>query len=169
MTVELAIKTALEYEEKVRDIYYENAKKFRDPVAQKIFTVLGDEEQKHVDYLESRLREWEKTGKVNVENLDTIVPDRRIIAANVRKLKKRALVQDYGEEMAIFKKALELEVATSNHYKKMVSELPPEDQPLFERFVEIEEGHEMIVQAEIDNAQGLGFWFDFMEFDLEAE
>ena len=61
MTLEKAIKTALEYEEKVRDIYYENAKKFRSETAQKIFTVLGDEEQKHVDYLEAKMKEWQDT------------------------------------------------------------------------------------------------------------
>lgn len=168
MTVEEALKTALEYEEKVRDIYFENAKKFRNATAQKIFTVLGDEEQKHVDYLESRIEEWEKDGKITLESIDTIVPNKDVIAANVKKLEKRADKQDFGEEIEIFKKALDLEVETSNFYKRMVSELPPEDQPLFKKFVEIEEGHEMIVQAEIDAAQGLGVWFDFMEFDLEA-
>jgi hypothetical protein len=34
--------------------------------------------------------------------------------------------------------------------------------------VEIEAGHEAIVQAEIDALNGLGFWFDFTEFRLES-
>jgi len=168
MTVEEAIKTALDYEEKVRDIYYKNAKNFRDSTAQKIFTVLGDEEQKHVDYLEAKLDEWQTTGTITVDKIDTIVPDRAVIDANIEKLEARAAKQDFAQEVEIFKKALELEVETSNFYKKMVRELPAADQELFTRFVEIEEGHEMIVQAEIDNALGLGFWFDFMEFNLEA-
>ena len=50
----------------------------------------------------------------------------------------------------------------------MVNELPAEARPLFRRFVEIEEGHEKIVQAEIDSVSGLGFWFDIQEFDLSA-
>jgi len=37
-----------------------------------------------------------------------------------------------------------------------------------QRFVEIEEGHRAIVQAEIDCVSGLGFWFDTAEFKLEA-
>ena len=168
MTIEEAIKTAIDYEIRVRDVYMENAKKFRDPVALKIFKVLADEEQNHVEYLESRLEEWEKTGKITTEKLETAIPNKRTITANVKKLKKRAAEQDYGAELEIFKKALELEIETSNFYKRMVKELPQEDQPLFARFVEIEEGHEAIVQAEIDAASGLGFWFDFMEFNLEA-
>jgi hypothetical protein len=39
---------------------------------------------------------------------------------------------------------------------------------LFQRFVEIEQGHLAIVQAEIDSVSGLGFWFDMREFDLET-
>ena len=61
-----------------------------------------------------------------------------------------------------------MEIQTSNFYREMVSKLPAEHQPMFQRFMEIEEGHEAIVKAEIDNARGLGFWFDFQEFDLEA-
>jgi hypothetical protein len=38
---------------------------------------------------------------------------------------------------------------------------------LFERFVEIEEGHVAIVQAEMDLVSGTGFWFDTAEFSLE--
>jgi hypothetical protein len=45
--------------------------------------------------------------------------------------------------------------------------LPPEGQELFRRFVEIEEGHVAIVQAEMDLVSGTGFWFDTAEFSLE--
>ena len=38
----------------------------------------------------------------------------------------------------------------------------------FGRFLEIEQGHQAIVRAEIDALTGMGFWFDFQEFDLEA-
>ncbi len=44
----------------------------------------------------------------------------------------------------------------------------PRQEPLFDRFLEIEEGHVTIVQGELDAVQGLGFWFDVMEFSLEA-
>jgi hypothetical protein len=48
-----------------------------------------------------------------------------------------------------------------------VRTLDSEGQQLFERFVEIEEGHKAIVQAEIDCLSGSGFWFDTPEFSLE--
>jgi hypothetical protein len=46
--------------------------------------------------------------------------------------------------------------------------LPPEGRPLFERFVEIENGHLAIVQAEMDVVSGLGYWFDMREFNIEG-
>jgi hypothetical protein len=50
----------------------------------------------------------------------------------------------------------------------MVTELDAAGRELFSHFLEIEQGHQAIVQAEIDALTGLGFWFDFAEFKLEA-
>jgi rubrerythrin len=61
-----------------------------------------------------------------------------------------------------------MEVKASNFFKEIVEKLPEEDKPLFQRFMEIEEGHEAIIKAELDGARGLGYWFDFQEFNLEA-
>ena len=47
--------------------------------------------------------------------------------------------------------------------------LEPRHKALFERFLEMENGHVAIVQAEIDALAGHGHWFDFMEFSLEKE
>jgi hypothetical protein len=49
----------------------------------------------------------------------------------------------------------------------MVSEMAEEWRPLFARFLEIEEGHVAIVEAEIDAVSGAGFWFGIQEFDVE--
>jgi hypothetical protein len=50
----------------------------------------------------------------------------------------------------------------------MVAELDSTGQQLFERFIAIEEGHQTVVQAEIDSLSGFGFWLDFREFSPEA-
>ena len=51
---------------------------------------------------------------------------------------------------------------------KMVDELEGDGQRMFAHFVEIEKGHLDIVQAEIDAVTGIGYWYDFREFNLEA-
>jgi rubrerythrin len=168
VTIEEAIKTGLEFEEQVRKVYSEAAKKFADPMARRIFTVLADEEDQHVQYLESRLDEWEKTGKVTAAKLETTIPSAEAIAAGMQRLEKRMAKQDFSVELEMLKKALDLEIEATVFFKQMVDELDAEGQKLFERFVEIEQGHEAIVQAEIDALTGLGFWFDYAEFKLEG-
>jgi rubrerythrin len=168
VTIEQAIKTGIEYELEVRHVYSEAAKKFKDPVARKIFTVLADEEDRHVQYLESRLEEWERTGAVTAAALETAIPSREAIDGALSKLSKKMAEQDYGVELQMLKKALALEIDATTFFKQMVSELENEARKLFARFVEIEVGHEAIVQAEIDALTGLGFWFDYTEFKLEG-
>jgi len=168
VTIEEAIKSGLEFEERVRKVYSEAAKKFAEPTARKIFKVLADEEDRHVEYLESRLDEWEKTGKITAAALETAVPSADAIEAGLQKLQKRMEQQDYSQELEMLKKALDLEGQATAFFKEMVSKLDAEGQKMFERFVEIEQGHEAIVQAEIDALTGLGFWFDYTEFRLEG-
>ncbi len=168
MTIEEAIATGIEYEIAVEHVYGEAAKRFADPVARKIFLVLAGEERRHVEYLESRLEEWQQTGKVTAERLGTAIPSGDAIQASLHKLSRRMAHQDYGDELAILRKALELEQHATEFFQKMVTELKADEQKLFARFVEIEKGHEAIVQAEIDALTGLGFWFDFQEFKLEG-
>jgi rubrerythrin len=168
VTIEEAIKTGIEYELEVRHVYAEAAKKFRDPVARKVFSVLADEEDRHVMYLESRLEEWQKTGAVTAAALETAIPSKEAIEAALAKLSKRMAEQDFGVELDMLKKALKLETDATNFFRTMVSELKNEERKLFARFVEIEQGHESIVQAEIDALTGLGFWFDYAEFKLEG-
>lgn len=168
MTIEQAIKTGLEYEMQVRKVYSEAAKKFADPVARKIFTVLADEEDGHVAYLENRLDEWQRQGFVTAEKLETAIPSKAAIESSVQGLQRRMAQQDYSAELEMLKKALHLEIEATAFFKRMVAELQAEERRLFARLVEIEEGHEAIVQAEIDSLTGLGYWFDYQEFKLEG-
>lgn len=168
MNTEQAIKTAIEYEEKIRDLYKESIALAKDDVGKKVIEVLAKEEQEHVDYLYNRLSEWEKTGKVSTEKVKTAIPSKKAIDGSVQKLQKKMSDKDYSQDLKILEKALQMEIDTSNFYKKMVKETDAETQKMFERFIEIEEGHEAIVQAEISAITGLGFWFDVPEFNLEA-
>jgi rubrerythrin len=133
-----------------------------------MFKLLASEEQQHVDYLKARLDEWQRTGKITVERLATSIPSDKAIKDQVGKLKTHVGEPVRGSELKQLQRAREVEMETSNFYKRMVEELSNEGQVMFARFVEIEEGHLALVQAEIDAVSGLGFWFDMAEFDLEA-
>jgi rubrerythrin len=167
MTLEEAIKTAIEYEIKIRDLYVEAAAKTSDPVGRRIFQTLGEDEQHHVDYLTSRLEIWQQTGKLKIEKLKSIIPPGKIIAGEIGKLQQRMSADDRQDEKQMLSKALKVEVETSDFYKRMVAEMTGEGQPMFARFLEIEDAHIDAVQAELDYITQTGYWLDFKEFDME--
>jgi rubrerythrin len=166
MNVEEALKTALEFENNVRDAYHDMAEEAGSDVGRKVFAVLAAEEQHHVEYLESRLSEWRRSGAITAEGLTTAVPKRDAIEAGVQALAAEAKGEIHGGEVEMLRRALHMETEASDFYKRMVEELPAEAKPLFARFVEIEDGHTAIVQAELDFASGSGFMFDFRDFGI---
>ncbi|MHC5038717.1 MAG: hypothetical protein ACYTHM_15520 [Planctomycetota bacterium] len=166
MNLEEAIQTAIDFERKVVKTYRDAEKEAADPKGKRIFRVLAKEEEDHVAYLESRLAEWKETGKVTAERLDTIVPPKEAIEAGVRKLETSLAGKPSKAEIEFLQRALKAETEASRFYGEVVSQLGDEGRELFTRFVEIEEGHLAIVQAEIDSVSRSGVWFDFQEFQL---
>jgi len=168
MEIEEAIKTAIDYEKRVVRVYDEAARSSLDPAGRKIFGALAKEEEEHVTYLVARLNEWKSTGRVTAASLGTVVPARARIEEGIRTLQGRVAVKAPEAEMRLLKRALDVEVETSAFYGRVVKELPPEGRALFERFVEIEQGHQAIVQAEMNAVAGNGYWFDMPEISMEA-
>lgn len=170
MTLETALKTAIEHEHKVRNHYAKGAAIIADTQGRRVFETLAREEQGHCDYLASRLGEWSKTGAIQVRELTTILPDAEWIQRAGAKAggDPQATLAIQGE-LDLLKVALELERTSSAFYHSLVATLGEADRPLFARFLEIENAHLAIVQAEIDALAGHGHWFDIMEFSLEAQ
>lgn len=171
MKLDEAIKIALEYEAGVHKVYLDAINKTADETAKRIFSVLCQEEADHVAYLKHRLAEWENEGKIQVKALGTLIPGREDIDKGLEELAKTVKPQPTKQivELELLKKALDAEIKTSNFYKEMVRTLDGDGQELFKRFVEIEVGHEAIVQAQINTVGNWGFWFDTPEFRLENE
>lgn len=166
MIIEEAIKTAVEYEIKVRDAYLNSLDKIKDETGLRVFKVLGEEEQSHIDILEMKLAEWEKTGAISASDLKTAVPSLEIIEKGVARLDDHRTENEFETELEMLKKALVMEQETSNFYRKMVDEVEKHGE-FFKPFLEIEDGHTAIVQAEIDYLTRTGTFFDFEEFGQE--
>lgn len=169
MELQDALGIAIQHEHRVRDHYTQGAQEILDPHGKRVFETLAREEQGHVDYLESRLVEWNRTGRLTTPELPTVLPAIQFVEAAKAKLEKEPTEElAVQSEMELLKVALELERTTSAFYQTLVDTLSGTHKQLFARFLEIEQGHLLIVQAEIDALAGHGHWFDFMEFDLEA-
>ena len=173
MELDEAIKTAIEYEAGVHRTYQEAMQRATDAKAKRFFEVLRDEEMGHLKYLRERLDEWGQTGKIQVAKLDTAIPSHEAIDHGLQELREKLAPGgapgkgSHMTELDLLRKALAVETETSGFYKEMVRALDGDGRRLFERFVEIEEGHQAIVQAEIDSVSGTGVWFDTKEFNLE--
>lgn len=167
ITAEQALAEAIACEKRIRDLYREAAERAADPVARKVFTALGDDEQGHVDYLEHRLRELAATGSVSPEAVPTVFPDPAAFECMKVRVEK-GLDRDYRrDEKQVLSRALEAEVETSAFYRRMAEEVPGVLGEVFARFLVIEDGHIAAVQAELDYLSNTGFWFDIQEFDME--
>ncbi|HPQ41659.1 MAG TPA: ferritin family protein [bacterium] len=174
MTLEEAIRTAIEFEVNVRNVYRDAVRKIADEGGRKVLQTLAAEEQDHVDYLTERLREWKDAGQIKVTAIPRSLPSPETIQRGIETLQEKITapagqVADRESDLRMLERALEVEKRTSAFYERMVRELPPESRGMFERFLEIEKGHLAIVEAEIDSVSGMGFWFGFPEFDLENE
>jgi rubrerythrin len=167
MTLEEAIKTALEYEYKIRDIYLEGVQAIEDAAGKRIFQELADDEQRHVDYLEYKLDEWQQTGKITPQKLESTVPSRSVIRKEAAKIRLQMKRDDRGVKQQMLSKALKMEIETSNFYRELVDRLTEEGRQMFARFLEIEDNHIEAVQFELDHVSHSGYWFGFEEFDME--
>jgi rubrerythrin len=169
MTLEDALTTAIAHETEVQHHYARGAGEILDAKGKHVFATLAKEELGHLAYLESRLDEWHRTGRVSAPQLATVVPSQGwIAAARARAAEAPEPTIAVKGEMELLKVALDLEHRTSAFYRRLVETLAVGERELFARFLEIEEGHLAVVQAEIDALAGHGSWFDVMEFRLEA-
>jgi len=167
MLMEKAIKDAIEYETRIMNLYRKAANSVTDPAGKKILKMLGDDEQGHIDYLNSRLDIWQKSGELKAPVLKSLIPSGEMISREISKLQEKMSLKNRSSERDILNKALRVEIETSEFYEKMVREMTGEAQEMFAQFLKIEENHIAAVQAELDYINKSGFWFDFKEFDME--
>jgi len=164
-----AIDTAIHYESRVRDVYAQAAAGVTSPAAKRAMEFMAREEGYHKDYLEAQKKKWTQEGVLDYQSLKTWAPSPESIEKEVSKLKGHMGERASSRELEMLKRALEVEKETSAFYRKLVDQMEGDAKKLFARFLEVEEGHLNLVQAEIDALQGMGVWFDCREFDLEGQ
>ena len=167
MELETAIKSALEFENRIMNLYSEAVQKTDDPDGKKIFQALADDEKNHVRYLESRLDEWKRTGSITIEKLDSKIPGKDEIRKKAAKLQSKVTEDFRGLKQQMLSRALEVEIETSRVYREIIDLVSEEYRPMFARFLQIEDNHIEAVQFELDHLSNMGFWFGFEEFHME--
>lgn len=161
--------TAIEYEEKIRDLYQSADSIVDDERGKTIFRTLADDEQSHVDFLLYSLEQLRAQETIDMARLKTAIPARAEIDANIEKLKARIPDRMLGDIKKVLNSALKMEKETSAFYRDARDKTEGPIREILEKFLEIEERHVDVVQIELDHALHNGMWFNFMEVDLEAD
>lgn len=161
--------TAIEYEKKIRDLYQSADSIVDDERGKTIFRSLADDEQSHVDFLLYSLEQLRANDTIDMARLQTAIPAREQIDANIEKLKAKIPHRMLGDIKKVLNSALKLEKETSAFYRDARDKTEGPIREILEKFFEIEERHVNVVQIELDHATHNGMWFNFMEVDLEAE
>lgn len=160
---------ALEYEEKICDFYHTAASTIDDKRGKSIFKALADDEQSHVDFLHYSLEQLRADKTIDTTRLQTPIPARNQIDANIEKIKAEIPKQMLGNIRTVLNSALKLEKETSAYYRAARDKTEGPIRDILSTFLEIEERHVDVVQIEIDHATHNGMWFNFMEINLEVE
>ena len=160
--------TALQYEEKIRDLFRTAEKKVDDERGKAIFRALARDEQSHVDFLLYSLDQLQRKMTIDLDRLVTAIPARTEIEANLAKMRARIPERMLGDIKTVLGSALKLEKETSAFYRDARDKSEGEIRAIFDKFVVIEDRHVDVVQIELDHALHNGMWFNFMEVDLEA-
>lgn len=161
--------SALDYEEKIRDLYRNAERVVDDERGKAIFRSLGNDEQSHIDFLRYSLEQLKKQGAIDLAKLQSPIPDPKAIKDSVAKLTAKIPERMLGDVKKVLNSALQMEKETSAFYRKAMGESQGPVRKVFERFLEIEDRHVDVVQFELDHAASSGLWFNFLEVDLEAE
>lgn len=167
MLIEQALKTAIEYEQKIREVYMRAAKASSDQTGRQIFSALAADEANHVRFLLRQLKTWVDDKKITWEDLMIVLPKAADMSVNLNAVKEAMEPSKKREELALLEQARDAEKETCEFYEKMVRELPPEGKALFKQFLKVEEEHFNLVQFQIDSLTGSGFWMGSPEFDME--
>ncbi|WP_136808883.1 ferritin family protein [Desulfosediminicola flagellatus] len=162
-------KTAIAFEEKIRDLYLSADKIVDDKRGKAIFKALADDEQSHVDFLLYSIKQLEESGVIDHERLTSPIPSKTEIEANIESMKAQIPERMLGDIKTVLNSALQLEKETSAYYREASKKTDGDIKIIMEMFQEIEDRHVDVVQIELDHASNNGMWFDFMEGNLEVE
>ena len=162
------LKTALEYEKKIRDLYTTAISIIDDERGKTIFKTLADEEQSHIDFLEQSIEKLKIGEKLTYDQLTTSIPDTEFILKSIESMKIKIPEQMLGDIKQVLSSALKLEVETTEYYQQAFESTEGDIKNVMGKFVEIEQRHTDVVRFELDYASHNGFWLGFPEISMEV-
>jgi len=165
--VAAVIRKAIEVEKNGLKTYLQFARETQDISGKNMFILLASDEFDHMNLLEEMLKEvLHSSNAVLPENVDLTTIEK--IVPKLQQKNLSTVGKAAQDELMALKTARKMEKNAIEYYENLYNQL--EDQKLkklVRRLIEMEEGHYNIIQMEIDSVTNTGFWFNFMEFNLD--
>ena len=162
-----ALQVALDTEKKGYLFYKVAAKSSKDPKGQEVFEQLACDEIEHMGVIATVFKSltnnepWMTYEEAVQKYGET--PKEKIIFPDVPEE-----AQENFDDLKALEEALEFEKKAVQFYSKQAQEADGEKAKAFyQSLIEIEEGHVLIIQAELDSLMGAGIWLGFQEISLE--
>ena len=150
------LKTAILMEKRGKAFYENVAAQTQSPDVKKIFTMMAEEEQTHIEFLSKQFASYSKTHKFDKINLqaDAGVVD-EILSGDVLKQISAA-----SFEAAAISAAIDMETKAIEVYTKQANEATdPNEKELFAWLAEWEKGHYKVLH-ELNEELKQNIWFD---------
>jgi rubrerythrin len=148
------------------ETYLKFARKTSDETGKNMFITLAGDELEHYRILRRAFNNTELG-----ENLGSIEISESIIQRITPKLRDRdsRIKGEKGmDQVNALTTALDQERRSIELYRQQLGKsIAPEARKIFRQLMEMEESHYDLIQAELDNINETGFWFQIPEFDLE--
>jgi rubrerythrin len=147
------VRTAIEYETKMRDAYLEAVRATGDPTRREIFLKLATDEENHMELMRKCLGEWLESGTITAKQLRAAASDKEAIHVTLTRVREALAPAPLENELQMLQKAYAAETEACDFFARIVEKLRNRDQKeLFENVLLAEQAHVSIVKSELDYA-----------------
>jgi len=181
--IEEILATAIATEWEGFAFYSELARRTRSDLGRKVFERLAKDEVEHVKVLEEVSCSYkegcvlmtydqarDRIEEVCEEDIAELTEEARTCKATAPIFKKGVHKAERANDLEALRIGVEAEREAIAFYQTAAEEAETgEARVLFEHLVDIERGHERLLQAEHDHFSANGMYFDDREFNLEME
>lgn len=115
MDLKEAFQTALDFEQKGHKIYAQTANKTNNPLVEKTFRYLADQELIHIEEIKEYIKRLNNGDKVELKG-DTLEDTKKFFTTTLKEFKEKTELSD--DDLKAHETALELEQNSYNFYKQ---------------------------------------------------
>ncbi len=134
------LKTAILLERRGKAFYTTAARQTESEAARKIFTMMAEEEDEHIEFLSKQFSDFQKNGKFSMIDVEQPVDDTEAVMILSEQVKKE--ISAAGFEAAAISAAMDFETRAIEVYQGRADEATdPNEKEMYQMLADWEKGH----------------------------